>query len=117
MFEDGENTFNDSCLNDKCSFCGKVIKMFPASNSDNTLKFCDLICAKLYYDNVQHFLFDVKRYNNYYNEYQLSDKAREVFDRCRFVMFEQLPVYRPLKTDETYNDPKLMKKIYDKILS
>lgn len=118
MFEDDElSSFNDTNLNHTCCFCGKDIKFFPASSTDGKLRFCDVICAKLYYDNVERFTFDVKKYNNYFNEGELSKKAKEVFERCRFVIFEQLPVFRPLKGEEAYNNPELMYKMYNKILS
>lgn len=110
MFED------DEILN-VCSFCGKEINMFPASSSDGKFKFCDLICAKLFYDNNEKFVLDIKRYNNYFNEGQLSDKASRIYEQCRFMMFEQLPVYVPVQTDPAFNNPHLMKKVYNSVLS
>lgn len=115
MFEDDE--LNNFTAKTTCSFCNKEIKMFPAQSMDNKYKFCDLICAKLFYDNKEHFVLDIKRYNNYFNECELSKKAMEIYDKCRFMLFEQLPVYQPLQTDEAFNNPELMKKIYNKVLS
>ena len=118
MFEDDEVLeFNSSLMNTTCSFCGKCIKEFPASSVDGKWKFCDLICAKLFYDNKEHFVIDIKRYNNYYNEGQLSKKASDIFERCGDIVFEQLPIYKPLETDPAFNDPRLMRKIYNKILA
>lgn len=115
MFEDDElNAFTSK---NTCSFCHKEIKLFPAQSVDNKLKFCDLICAKLHYDNTEHFTLDIKRYNNYYNEHELSKKATDTYEKCRFVLFEQLPIYQPLPTDEAFNNPELMKKIYSKALT
>lgn len=116
MFEDDELQLNN-IMNNKCEFCNKVIKQLPASSTDGKLKFCDIICAKLYYDNFGKFTFDIKKYNTYYNEGQLDKKAKEIFERCRFLMFEQLPIYKPLDDDPIIDDPKMMKKIYNKILS
>lgn len=118
MFEDDElSAFNNTTLKHTCSFCNKEIKLCPCSDINNKLKFCDLICAKLYYDNVEHFTIDIKRYNNYYNECQLSKKARDVFERCRWLVFEQLPIYQPSQSDPAFNNPKLMRKVYNKTLS
>ena len=118
MFEDDEvNSFNTNQFKSCCSFCGHEIEQFPASSIDNKFKFCDLICAKLYYDNNERFTFDVKRYNNYYNEGQLSEQAKELYERCRFILFEQLPVYKPTDSDPAKGDPNLMRKVYDKVLS
>lgn len=120
MFEDNEtNEFElmNSNMKSKCSFCDKEIKMFPAQSIDGKLKFCDLVCAKLYYDNKERFTFDSKKYNNYYNENELSKKAKEIYDKCRFVLFEQLPVYKPMPGEEVFDNPELMRKIYNKILT
>ena len=116
MFEDDEyaSFSKSSAMKNTCSFCGKDIKMLPAQSVDGELKFCDLICAKLYYDNIGHFKFDVKRYNDYYNEESLSKKAYDIYDKYRFIMFEQLPVYKPSPGDPTYGNLELMKKVYDK---
>ena len=117
MFEDSEILEFNVSLRASCSFCGKTIKNCPASSVDGKWKFCDLICAKLFYDNHEHFIFDITRYNNYYNDGQLSKKAASVFELCNDVVFEQLPVYKPLPTDASYDNPKLMRKIYGKILT
>ena len=118
MFEDDDVLeFNMPMMNTTCSFCGKHIKDFPASSIDGRLKFCDLICAKLFYDNNEHFTLDIKKYNNYYNEGQLSKKARDIFERCNGIVFEQLPIYKPVETDPTHGDAKLMRKIYNKTLT
>ena len=115
MFEDDELSTNN--ITNKCEFCSKTIKQLPASSIDGKLKFCDILCAKLYCDNFGKFVFDIKKYNTYYNEGQLDKKAKEIFERCRFLMFEQLPIYKPLSDDPIIDDPKMMKKIYSKILS
>lgn len=113
MFEDDET----SEFGTHCSFCCKVVKDFPAMSTDGRFKFCDLICAKLFYDNNERYTIDIKRYNNYYNEGQLSKKASDIFERCNDIVFEQLPIFRPVETDAAYNNPKLMRKIYNKILT
>ena len=126
MFEDNEINsfegiesfgFNGTSMKHTCSFCHKDIKFFPAQSIDGKLNFCDIICAKLYYDNVEQFTLNVKKYNNYYNEGELSKKAKDIYEKCRFVLFEQLPIYKPLPNDSVYNNPELMHKMYNKILS
>ena len=115
MFEDEES--NNFSTKNVCSFCHKTIKMFPAQSIDSKYKFCDLICAKLFFDNNEHFTLDIKRYNNYYNEHEISKKATDIYERCRYLLFEQLPIYQPLQNDLAFNNPELMKKIYNKVLN
>ena len=115
MFEDDENI--EISFDNHCSFCGKKIKFMPLSSVDKKLKFCDLVCAKLYYDNKEHFAINRIEYNNYYINDQLSKKAKEVFGRVGSILFKQLPIYKPLPTDVAYNCPELMKKKYSKILT
>ena len=113
MFEDNE--LFDKSLNSQCSFCGKDIKLIPIQSLDDTLKFCDIICAKLYYDNVHHFIFNTKLYNNYFVEGQLSKSAAAVYERARYIIFEQLPIYKPLPNEVEFNNPELMYKRYKNI--
>lgn len=112
MFEDDEIQLN-SC----CSFCKKKIKFMPLSSIDKSLKFCDYVCAKLYYDNVNKFEINKKEYNNYFINDQLSKKAKEIYNKIGGVIFKQLPIYTPTPDDETYDSPELMKKRYLKILT
>ena len=120
MFEDGEIqslSMTNNVMTKHCDFCKKKIKLMPVQDTSNTLNFCDIICAKLYYDNVKHFNINIKQYNNYYNEDDLNKKAKDIYSRCRNVIFEQLPVYKPTETDDAFNNPELMHKKYNKILS
>ena len=112
MFEEDEIQLN-SC----CSFCNKKIKFMPLSSIDKSLKFCDIICAKLYYDNVGKFEINKTEYNNYYINDQLSKKAKDIYNKVGAIMFKQLPIYSPLINDEAYGNPELMKKKYTKILT
>ena len=115
MFEDGES--NSFSLVSLCSFCNKKIKFMPLSSLDKSLKFCDIICAKLYYDNVDKFEINRIEYNNYYNNDQLSKRARDIYNKVGNVMFKLLPIYKPNETDEEYGNKELMKRKYFKMLS
>ena len=115
MFEDNES--NELSLSSCCSFCDKKIKFMPLSSLDKSLKFCDIVCAKLYYDNVCKFDINRDEYNNYFNNDQLSKRAKDVYSRVGNVLFKLLPIYIPNETDEAYGDIELMKRKYFKMLS
>lgn len=115
MLEDNESV--DVVMIQKCDFCKKKIKFMPVHTIDRTLKFCDLICAKLYYDNVKKITINRLEYNNYFINDQLSKSAKEIYNRVGKVLFKQLPIYVQLQTDEAYGSPELMKKKYNKIIS
>ena len=115
MFEDGES--NSFSLVSLCSFCNKKIKFMPLSSLDKSLKFCDIICAKLYYDNIDKFEINRIEYNNYYNNDQLSKRARDIYNKVGNVMVILLPSYKANETDEEYGNKELMKRKYFKMLS
>lgn len=119
MFDDGELAGKDFQLDSCCNFCKKKIKFMPLSSIDKKLKFCDVVCAKLYYDNVGKFEINKNEYNNYYNNDQLSKKAKEIYSKVGKIIFQQLPMYVPDGGggDEAYGNPDLMKKKYMKILT
>ena len=115
MFDENDNVTLQ--LTSHCNFCKKKIKFMPVNSLDRTLKFCDIICAKLYYDNVEKFEINRNEYNNYYINDQISKKAKEVYNKVGGVMFKLLPVYAPNEKDEAYGDVELMKRKYFKMLS
>ena len=112
MFEDDE-----ILLDSHCDFCKKKIKFMPLTSLDKSLKFCDYVCAKLYYDNVNKFEINKSEYNNYYNNDQISKKAKDIYNKVGKILFKQLPIYVPSTSDEAYGNPELMKKKYMKILT
>ena len=87
MFETNE----DTTMIKRCAFCNKKIKGMPASSIDKSLLFCDIICAKLYYDNIERFTFNRREYNSFYVNDQLSNTANEIFAHVGGIMFELLP--------------------------
>ncbi len=111
MFEDVE-------LEKSCMYCNKVIKSMPVQDVNEKLRFCDLVCAKLYYDNVDKFTIDINRYNNYFNNGELSRQANDIYSKIRWFMFEQLPQYitsdppeQAIKTYKSILNPTLFKSI------
>ena len=114
MFD--ENELNATMCK-TCSFCGKDIKLMPAQDISNKLDFCDIICAKLYYDNIERFIFNVKQYNTYYEHGGLTKRAMETFGKARWFMFELMPVYVPNPNEPEYNQPELMIRRYRSILN
>ena len=87
----------------RCAFCNKKIKGMPASSIDKSLLFCDIICAKLYYDNIERFAFNRREYNSFYVNDQLSNTANEIFTHVGGIMFELLP-YVYIETNDEGSD-------------
>ena len=99
MFETNE----DTTMFKRCAFCNKKIKGMPASSIDKSLLFCDIICAKLYYDNIERFAFNRREYNSFYVNDQLSNTANEIFTHVGGIMFELLP-YVYIETNDEGSD-------------
>ena len=99
MFETNE----DTTMIKRCAFCNKKIKGMPASSIDKSLLFCDIICAKLYYDNIERFTFNRREYNSFYVNEQLSNTANEIFAHVGGIMFELLP-YVHIEANEDGSD-------------
>ena len=100
MFETNE----DTTMIKRCAFCNKKIKGMPASSIDKSLLFCDIICAKLYYDNIERFTFNRREYNSFYVNDQLSNTANEIFAHVGGIMFELLPHVYIEANDEGSDD-------------
>ena len=95
----------------------KEIKQMPAQDTTGSLNFCDVVCAKLYYDNVQRFTFNAKQYNIYFEQGELTKRAADVFGKARWFVFELMPVYIPRPCEIEHNRPDLMIKRYRSILN
>lgn len=74
-----------------CKFCEKNIFQQPFVVND--LMFCDIICAKLYFDknNITKFVFDKKKYDNYFKNNLISETAAEYYKILRKINFFSLP--------------------------
>lgn len=84
----------DKSLNSKCSFCGSCIKLTPVECIGQKYKFCDIACAKLFYDNVEKIKVNIKEYNMYYSNNQLSVKAKYIYEKMNSTIFSMLPIYK-----------------------
>lgn len=100
-----------------CSYCNKKIKLMSLNSLDRSLRFCDIVCAKLYYDNVSQFDINRNEYNDYYINDQLSKRAKELYANVGSVIFKTLPIYKPNEKDEVYGNTELMKRKYFKIIT
>ena len=64
----------------------------PVECIDNHAKFCDIVCAKLFHDNISNVKIDMKKYNMYYTNNQLSSPAKKIYEKMGSVMFNMLPI-------------------------
>lgn len=96
----------DKSLDDKCSFCGESIKLTPVECICNKCKFCDIACAKLYYDNVERVKIDMKKYNMYYSNNQLSPTAKTIYEKMNSVMFDMLPICK-INVEDNISEMKM----------
>lgn len=99
-------------LQQHCSFCSKPIKSVPFYSIDRSLSFCDILCGKLYYDNIAHFTPNIVEYNNLYINNALSVQAREIYSEVSHIMFEMLPRFIPMPNSPEYDNPSRMKASY-----
>lgn len=76
------------------------------------LYFCDLICAKLYDVNVCKLTIDVKTYRKNYLDGMLNNTSNIIYQKCKSVLFTQLPIKVITKPIGT---PKEIKEQYRKI--
>ena len=94
-----------------CDFCNKKskhayvnaleyadeTKLYDSNNIPNsfkTLKFCDLICAKLYDTNVHRISIDYDEYRKAYNKKELSENSKIIYEKCKHKLFSQLLIYK-----------------------
>lgn len=93
----------------KCSFCTKNnsgimltgfeyngdLKYYDYDKIDYnemSLRFCDLICAKLYNDNIHKITIDVQSYRKSHLSKSLDKNSELIYVKCIDKMFTQLPV-------------------------
>lgn len=81
----------DEALYQSCDWCGDYINDVP-SRAGN-LNFCDILCAKLYNDNVNKIDFEFDSINTQ------TKRLRKIYDLCKNMMFEELPIYTTNLTD------------------
>jgi hypothetical protein len=77
----------------KCEWCNCVIKGSSVKSSDNSLQFCDVICAKLFRDNILDFGdINSNDYTNSFNNSTLSAKSKLLYELLRDTLFKMLPI-------------------------
>ena len=80
----------------KCKWCNQDIKQYPAYGIayDTRLRipFCDILCAKLYNDNVDKIEFDFDSFTRDYSKTN-PKRLRILYERCSDSLFEELPIY------------------------
>lgn len=125
-------------LNTHCCFCAKAISkgaplkstslLYDASLSKNMHvmirqcscksqhSFCDIICAKLYNDNIEPINIDVVEYNKNISSKLVGKNAENIYLKTNGTLFKMLPTYKPDDQD-IRGDISLMKKKYKAILS
>lgn len=81
------NTF----LNDekRCCFCSRTISLMPFVANGNS--FCDVICARLYYDSKTPIFYDKHQYDTYYKNGLLSTLASSTYKLLRSINLAMLP--------------------------
>lgn len=87
-------------FNDVCVFCGKktIHECLLARNIDEDektnfdLKFCDLICARLYDINIHKIEINYKAYRKAYNNGKLSKNSKFIYEKCKYKLFNELPI-------------------------
>ena len=88
-----EQQVEPSC--DNCDFCKKEITWIPLKSEE--LKFCDMVCAKLYNDNVSSIIPDMNEYKQHYLNNLLVPYARKIYETCPcfvtmpYMKLEDLP--------------------------
>jgi len=94
----GVDTFDSNCLSmnvssqKRCSMCHANIKGNGLYSLKHDLIFCDLICAKIYSDNIAKIDIDFQDYRNKHVEGQLSATAEKIYQKYKYKFFQQLPI-------------------------
>lgn len=78
-------------LNTTCSFCNQQINLASLDSFDGH-HFCNVVCAKLYYDNIQQIKIDMSNYRNLYKTKQLSKLAIDTYEKLNGTIFYMLPI-------------------------
>jgi hypothetical protein len=110
-----------------CNFCGKKSKhacvngleydglnLYDSNNINNsfkTLKFCDLICAKLYDTNIHRISINYDEYRKAYNRNELSKNSKIIYEKCKHKLFSQLLIYKIYDNLNDLNDKERRNKI------
>ena len=78
--------------NMNCVMCHGKIKDCGLYSLHHNLMFCDLICAKIYSDNISKIDIDFQLYRNNYISKKLSVSAEKIYQKYKYKFFQQLPI-------------------------
>lgn len=83
----------DEAIYPVCEWCNDTIIESPSRSCDGKC-FCDILCAKMYSDNVSKIEFN---YNTFTAacEKSTSQKLRKIYELTDGQLFEELPVFTP----------------------
>jgi hypothetical protein len=90
---------DDNCdlfapFRNNCSWCDKRIQNDYMHTQNYKKHFCNVICAKLYSDNVERISIDYIDYINAYNNGVLESKYKALYAHTKHLMLEQMPVLK-----------------------
>ena len=75
-----------------CAMCYGKIKDCGLYSKDHKLIFCDMVCAKIYSDNISKIDIDFKEYRNNFILKKLSTSAEKIYQKYKYKFFQQLPI-------------------------
>lgn len=91
----------------KCSWCGSKIvnatymKIYIDGCQLYDIELCDIICAKLYNDNIRKINIDMTDMIEAYRRNLLSIELRKIYSKINGILFEMLPIF--MKNDMMTN--------------
>lgn len=100
--------------NYSCCWCDSVMNLIHVESFSGE-RFCDICCAKLYYDNVKTIKINMRKYNTYCANNYLDERSKEIYMIISGSIFETLPVYSisgESRIDAKRNYYNLLRSIY-----
>ena len=96
-----------SILNtNRCAYCDGNIHSMPFEATDvngECLDFCDIICAKLYNDNVSTIKsFNKKIYDDYIRNNVLRNSSKKMYTILNYIDFNFLPISKNITNKHDY---------------
>jgi len=82
-------TFKKNCI-----LCHKSIRDCGLYSLNHELIFCDLVCAKIYFDNINKIEIDYNEYRKNYCNHKLSNKSLDIYKKYMNKFFIELPIIK-----------------------
>ena len=98
-------------ISQSCAFCGKKISGMSLRSVDHSKNFCNIVCAKLYYDNFENISLDFNEYKQYYCNGLLNNVSKKLYEFTKQTIFQMLPLMKINKDCDKYASKKYYKKI------